>query len=149
MQQLENYERFTGEGERSTELISPDDPRSAVIFIDPQRMWGAACIAGTRVPVKSLFDHLASGISLDAVLDDFEGVSREKCVAAIEMAFESLMAGLPKGSPHPQPPFQSPTRSPFPQAGEGSQCARAIALTPALSQVWERESMRLFRPPDG
>ncbi len=62
-------------------------------------MWGTACLAGTRVPVKSLFDHLAGGVSLDKFLDDFEGVPREQCVAAIEMAFEYLLEGLPKGSP--------------------------------------------------
>ena len=87
---------FASAGETNTELIPAEDSRSEVISIDPQRMWGTACISGTRVPVKSLFDHLASGISLNAFLDDFEGVPREKCVAAIEMAFERLMEGLLK-----------------------------------------------------
>jgi uncharacterized protein (DUF433 family) len=60
-------------------------------------MWGTACFVGTRAPVKSLFDHLASGASPDEFPDDFEGVPREKCVEAIAMAFERLMEGLPKG----------------------------------------------------
>ncbi len=81
--------------ERDTELVPISDPRSSIVSIDPQRMWGTPCIAGTRVPIKSLFDHLASGVSLDTFLEDFEGVPRETCVRAIEMAMNRLMDGLP------------------------------------------------------
>ena len=81
--------------ERVTELVPADDTRSSVVSIDPERMWGAPCIAGTRVPIKSLFDHLESGVSLEEFLDEFEGVSRETCVRALEMAYDRLMEGLP------------------------------------------------------
>ena len=82
--------------ERDTELVPANDPRSSIVSIDPERMWGAPCIVGTRVPIKSLFDHLASGVSLEQFLDDFEGVPRETCVRALEMAFDRLMEGLPQ-----------------------------------------------------
>jgi uncharacterized protein (DUF433 family) len=81
--------------ERDTELVPRSDPRSSVISIDPERMSGTPCIAGTRVPVKSLFDHLSGGVSLNEFLLDFEGVPRETCMRAIEMAFDRLMDGLP------------------------------------------------------
>ena len=97
MQQLDLYNLITSAEEKNTELVPASDPRSQFISIDPNRMWGAACIVGTRVPVKSLFDHLASGVSLDEFLDDFEGVPREKCLEAIAMGFERLMEGLPTG----------------------------------------------------
>ena len=97
MQQLDIYDLLTGEEENNTELVPASDPRSEFLSIDPTRLWGTACIRGTRVPIKSLFDHLRSGVSLDEFLDDFEGVPREKCVEAITMAFEHLMDGLPKG----------------------------------------------------
>ncbi|MCW3052765.1 MAG: hypothetical protein JWN14_1935 [Chthonomonadales bacterium] len=99
MQQLDVYDLFTGAEEQNTELVPASDPRSEFLSIDPTRLWGTACIRGTRVPIKSLFDHLASGVSLDEFLDDFEGVPREKCVEAIAMAFEQLMDGLPEGRP--------------------------------------------------
>jgi|SRR5579871_4256999 len=87
------------QGKQDTELVPQSDPRSEIISIDPERMWGAPCIAGTRVPIKSLFDHLSNGISLEEFLDDFEGVAREKCVKALQFAFERLMDGLPDGRP--------------------------------------------------
>ncbi len=82
-------------GERVTELVPASDPRSSIVSIDPERMWGTPCIAGTRVPIKSLFDHLARGITLDEFLEDFEGVPRETCVRTLEMAFDRLIEGLP------------------------------------------------------
>ena len=97
MHPLEIYESLTSPEEKDTELVPASDPRANIVSIDPNRLWGTACIVGTRVPVKSLFDHLVSGASLDEFLDDFEGVPREKCVEAIAMAVERLMEGLPKG----------------------------------------------------
>src|SRR5258708_1228216 len=97
MQQLDIYNPIASVEEKNTELVPVSDPRSKFISIDPNRMGGTACIGGTRVPVKSLFDHLASGVSLDEFLDNFEGVPREKCIEAIAMGFERLMEGLPTG----------------------------------------------------
>jgi hypothetical protein len=51
--------------EADTELVPCDDLRSEIISVDPERMWGTPCFVGTRLPVKSLFDHLASGVSLE------------------------------------------------------------------------------------
>ena len=81
--------------ERGTEQVPNSDPRSEVVSIDPERMWGTPCIVGTRIPIKSLFDHLASGVSLEEFLVNFEGVPREVCVRSIYMALERLMDGLP------------------------------------------------------
>ncbi len=80
-----------------TELISTSDSRSSLISIDPKRMWGTPCFAGTRLPVKSLFDHLERGLSLEEFVNNFEGISRETCVQTLQMAFERLMEGLPNG----------------------------------------------------
>lgn len=51
-----------------------------------------AAVAGTRVPVKTLFDHLEAGDSLEVVLNDFPSVSRELAVAVLEVARAALMA---------------------------------------------------------
>ena len=48
--------------------------------------WGATVIAGTRVPVDTLFEYLERGKTLDEFLDQFPSVSREKAVAILEAA---------------------------------------------------------------
>ena len=54
----------------------------------PRVMHGTLVFAGTRVPVKSLIQHLVAGDSLDVFLDDFPTVSREQAVAYLQMALE-------------------------------------------------------------
>ncbi len=65
-----------------------------IVWTDPERMSGAPCFYGTRVPVKHLFDYLEGGQSLDTFLDDFEGVSREQADAVLRLAMESLLEHL-------------------------------------------------------
>jgi len=45
---------------------------------DPGILGGVPVFAGTRVPVKNLFDALIGGDSIDEFLDDFPTVSREQ-----------------------------------------------------------------------
>ena len=59
---------------------------SAVVRSDPEILGGKPVFVGTRVPVKSLFDHLEAGDSLDEFLESFPSVSREQAVAALELA---------------------------------------------------------------
>ena len=61
----------------------------------PDIMSGALCFTGTRVPVKNLFDYLEGGSSLEEFLDDFPSISREKAIAVLEAARESLSADAP------------------------------------------------------
>ena len=63
-----------------------------LVRIDPAIMSGTPCFAGTRVPLRTLFDHLIAGDSLDVFLDDFPTVSRQQAVAALERGYEALLA---------------------------------------------------------
>ena len=65
-----------------------------VVWADPERMSGAACFYGTRVPVKNLFDYLEGGQSIETFLEDFEGVSREQADAVLRLAMGSLLERL-------------------------------------------------------
>lgn len=65
---------------------------SAIVVIDPEIMSGTPCFAGTRVPVRSLLDHLEAGDGLDVFLEDFPSVTREQAVAFLEQASEKLLA---------------------------------------------------------
>ena len=58
---------------------------------DPARLGGVPVFRGTRVPVKSLFDHLHAGDSLKSFLDDFSGVTREQAQGVIDLAGHQLL----------------------------------------------------------
>ena len=60
------------------------------ISIDPEVMSGTPVFAGTRVPVKNLFDYMEGGDDLSEFLDGFPSVSKEAAVAVLEMARLSL-----------------------------------------------------------
>ena len=62
---------------------------------DPEIMSGALCFTGTRVPVQNLFDYIEGSSSLEQFLEDFPSVSREKAVAVLEAARQSLFADAP------------------------------------------------------
>jgi uncharacterized protein (DUF433 family) len=65
---------------------------STVIVCDPDILSGMPVFAGTRVPIRNLFDYLAGGEPLSEFLDDFPSVRREQATAAIREAEESLVA---------------------------------------------------------
>ena len=48
---------------------------------DPEIHGGLPVFTGTRVPVKSLIDHLKAGDSLDYFLEGFPSVSRQQAIA--------------------------------------------------------------------
>jgi uncharacterized protein (DUF433 family) len=52
-------------------------------------MHGEFVFAGTRVPVKSLVDHLKAGDALEDFLEGFPSVSREQAVAYLEMSVKA------------------------------------------------------------
>jgi uncharacterized protein (DUF433 family) len=64
----------------------------AIIVIDREIMSGTPGFAGTRVPVRSLLDHLEADDGLDVFLEDFPTVTREQAVAFLEQASETLLS---------------------------------------------------------
>ena len=84
------------ERDLSTELVPQSDDRTRFVSIDPERLGGVPCFVGTRVPIKYLWEYLMKGKTLEAFLDDFEGVPREQVIAALEQAYERLLEGLPR-----------------------------------------------------
>lgn len=57
-----------------------------LITVSPQRLGGTPVFAGTRVPVKTLFDYLEAGDPLDEFLAQFPDVSREHAIAVLQLA---------------------------------------------------------------
>jgi uncharacterized protein (DUF433 family) len=54
-----------------------------VVTKNPRVLGGTPCFAGTRVPVKSLFDHLEGGYNVDYFLTQFPSVKREQVMAVL------------------------------------------------------------------
>ena len=54
------------------------------ITTNPHVMHGTPCFAGTRVAVRTLFDHLESGCSIEQFLADFPTVGREQVVSLLQ-----------------------------------------------------------------
>ena len=61
-----------------------------LVTIDPEIHSGTPVFRGTRVPIKTLFDHLEAGDALEVFLDDFPSVSRQLAVAVLEEARAGL-----------------------------------------------------------
>ena len=51
--------------------------------MDPSVLGGEPVFAGTRVPVRSLFDHLEGGESSEDFLEGFPAVKREQVLACL------------------------------------------------------------------
>jgi uncharacterized protein (DUF433 family) len=62
-----------------------------LITLDPELLGGTPVFAGTRVPIKTLFDHLEAGDAIETFLDDFPSVSRELAVAVLQEARAALI----------------------------------------------------------
>lgn len=67
-------------------------PDLAVVQSDPDILGGTPVFVGTRVPVRSLFDYLESGDSLDEFLRQFPSVKRGQAIAALELARDTVLA---------------------------------------------------------
>ena len=61
-----------------------------LIHSDRGRMSGTPVFKGTRLPVKSLFDHIAAGYSLDAWLGQFPTANKGQATAALDIARYAL-----------------------------------------------------------
>ncbi|MGC2324306.1 MAG: DUF433 domain-containing protein, partial [Terriglobales bacterium] len=59
--------------------------KKPIVHSDPDVLGGTPVFVGTRVPVKTLYDYLEGGDSLDEFLNDFPSVAREQAVAALEL----------------------------------------------------------------
>lgn len=56
------------------------------LSIDPDVMGGAPVFAGTRVPIKTLVEHLEAGDTIDDFLEGFPSVARAQVIAFLDAA---------------------------------------------------------------
>ncbi len=77
--------------------MSTRRPMDALVTQNDDVAWGAAVIAGTRVPVDTLFEYLESGKSLDNFLAQFPTVSRATAMTILERAKSRVAAEAVRG----------------------------------------------------
>ena len=58
------------------------------IAIDPNVCFGKPCVRGTRIWVSLLLDFLASGASIEEILDQYPQLQRDDVLAAIAYGAE-------------------------------------------------------------
>jgi uncharacterized protein (DUF433 family) len=63
-----------------------------VIHSDPEILHGVAVFSGTRVPVRSLFEYIEAGDTIDEFLAQFPSVTRGQVSAVLDSAMESVVA---------------------------------------------------------
>jgi uncharacterized protein (DUF433 family) len=66
---------------------------SSIVRRDPDVLGGTPVFAGTRVPIRILFEYLAAGDTLDEFLDAFPSVKREHAAAVLGLAGDLLGSG--------------------------------------------------------
>jgi uncharacterized protein (DUF433 family) len=74
----------------------PDWSTCNAVERDPNRVSGAWVFRGTRVQVRSLFENLEDGASVDDFLEWFPGVTRSQVEAVLQHATASLV--VPPGA---------------------------------------------------
>ena len=65
---------------------------SSTIKSDPEILGGTPCFAGTRVPVRILFEYIEGGDTIDTFLDQFPSVAREQAIQLLEDSRRALLA---------------------------------------------------------
>jgi uncharacterized protein (DUF433 family) len=61
------------------------------IWVSPQRMSGAPCFRGTRVPVQSLIDFLEGGETIDEFINLYPPITRRQVLAVLDFANSQLL----------------------------------------------------------
>ncbi len=58
----------------------------------PGKVSGAWVFRGTRMPVATVFENLKAGMTIDELLETFDGLTREQVQAVLQFAARSLEA---------------------------------------------------------
>jgi uncharacterized protein (DUF433 family) len=65
-----------------------------LVVSDPGILGGKPVFRGTRLPVATLFDYLAKGLSLDYFLETFPSVTREHAASVLLYGLQRIESEL-------------------------------------------------------
>ena len=61
----------------------------------PGKVSGAWVFRGTRIPVSAVFENLEDGLTIDEIVQMFDGLTREQVKSVLDFAAHSLQAPAP------------------------------------------------------
>lgn len=70
--------------------VQPHFAADGRVVSNPAILGGRPVFSGTRVPVATLFEYLADGLSLDYFLESFPSVSRDHAAAVLRYGLERI-----------------------------------------------------------
>jgi uncharacterized protein (DUF433 family) len=56
------------------------------ISINSEIRSGKPCVSGTRITVSDVLSYLASGMSMEEIIEDFPSLNKEKIIATLSFA---------------------------------------------------------------
>jgi uncharacterized protein (DUF433 family) len=62
----------------------------SLVSCDPKVLNGTPVFKGTRVPVRTLFDYLSDGLSLEYFLESFPSVNRDLATSVLRLGQERI-----------------------------------------------------------
>jgi len=65
--------------------------QNSIVNKDPEILGGTPVFAGTRVPVRILFEHLEAGERLDDFLNSFPTVTRDQATQLLDLAMKQII----------------------------------------------------------
>jgi uncharacterized protein (DUF433 family) len=63
-----------------------------IVHRDPDTLGGTPVFLGTWVPIRSLFDHLEGGDTVEEFLRQFPSLRREQAMGLLELARDAVLA---------------------------------------------------------
>lgn len=61
----------------------------------PGKVSGAWIFRGTRIPVAAVFENLEDGLTIDEIVQMFDGLTREQVKSVLDFAAHSLQTPTP------------------------------------------------------
>ena len=120
--------------------------RDSVIHSDPEIASGQPVFRDTRVPVKTLFDHLSEDGVLDAFLEEFPTVSRDQAVRVIHMG-RAMLETYAYGDPVRLDALCAGRGSGAHSAGQASTALESGVIHRDVGTVWGTPVFRDSRMP--
>jgi uncharacterized protein (DUF433 family) len=72
-----------------------DWSQCAAVESVPGKVSGAWVFRGTRIPVAAVFENLEDGLTIDQIVQMFDGLTREQVRAVLDFAAHSLETSTP------------------------------------------------------
>ena len=68
--------------------------KASVVSSSPDILGGTPVFRGTRVPIKTLFDYLEAGETIEEFISQFPSVKKEQVVEALAESRKRLLASV-------------------------------------------------------